>query len=61
MQDGGYDISGAKSGSSPNQETDVVIDEVRFTLTSVFVEAYEEEPTSAEWRVIARAMCATAP
>jgi len=57
----GYDISGGKSGFSPNDETDVVIDEIVPVSTAVFVDAVEEEPTSANWSVRATAICATAP
>jgi hypothetical protein len=62
----GFDVVGGKSGSSPNAETDVVVDEVspgHFGPSDhgVTVTAYEETPTSAEWAVRAIAICATAP
>lgn len=57
----GYDIAGAKSGSIPDQQADVVVDRIQSVGTFVAVEAYEEEPTSAEWSVSASAICATAP
>jgi hypothetical protein len=56
----GFDIFGAKSGTSPNQETDVMIDFVIPGSTSVTAAAYEDEPTSANWSVKAIAICATA-
>lgn len=57
----GYDIVGGKSGASPNQETDVVVEQITPFSSSVPVTAFEEEPTSADWSVIAIAICATAP
>ena len=57
----GYNIAGGKSGGSPNEETDIVIDAVEFGLTSVSVTANEEEPHSNSWVVTAFANCATAP
>jgi hypothetical protein len=60
----GYNINGGVSGNFPNQEADVVIDEMTPLFQAgqtVVVEAYEEEPTSANWSVIAFAVCATAP
>jgi hypothetical protein len=57
----GYDIAGAKSGSIPDQQADVVVDRIQSFDTFVAVEAYEEEPTSADWSVSASAICATAP
>jgi hypothetical protein len=56
----GFDILGAKSGTSPNQETDVMMDFVIPGSTSVTAAAYEDEPTSANWIVKAIAICATA-
>jgi hypothetical protein len=56
----GFDIFGGKSGDSPNQETDVVMDFVIPGSTSVIAAAYEDEPTSANWSVKAIAICATA-
>ena len=56
----GFDIFGAKSGTSPNQETDVMMDFVIPGSTSVTAAAYEDEPTSANWSVKAIAICATA-
>ncbi len=57
----GFDIFGAKSGSSPNALTDVVVDFVIPGSSSVLVAAYEEESISAAWHVKAIAICATAP
>jgi hypothetical protein len=54
----GYNISGGKTGAT---ETDVVLDEMAPHGTFVFAEAYEEEPTSANWNVTVYAICATAP
>jgi hypothetical protein len=49
-------------GNASGQEADVVMDDVyRFSETQVQVSAFEEEPTSANWAVIAQAFCATAP
>jgi len=56
----GFDIFGGKSGTSPNQETDVMMDFVIPGSTSVTAAAYEDEPTSANWSVKAIAICATA-
>jgi hypothetical protein len=57
----GYDISGGKSGVSPNTVTDVVVDQIQPFSTFVDVEAIEEEPTSRNWNVAAVAVCANAP
>jgi hypothetical protein len=57
----GYNISGGKSGLSPNEVTDVVITEITPFSRFVDVVAFEEEPTSANWFVTATAICATAP
>ena len=57
----GFDIFGAKTGSSPNVQTDVVIDFVIPGSSSVTVAAYEEETISTAWHVKAIAICATAP
>lgn len=57
----GYSISGGKSGSFPNVETDVVIDTLLPNDLFVTTIAFEQEPTSANWAVTARAICATAP
>jgi hypothetical protein len=38
-----------------------VVDRIQSFGTFVVVEAYEEEPTSADWSVSASAICATAP
>lgn len=57
----GYDIFGGKSGSHPNETTDVVVDQLLPSSTFLAVEAYEDEPTSANWHVIAFAMCANTP
>lgn len=56
----GGDILSGKTGSFPNQQTDVVIDQVFPGGTAVFVTAYEETPTSASWSVAAFAVCAKA-
>jgi hypothetical protein len=56
----GFDIFGGKSGTSPNQETDVMMDFVIPGSTSVVAAAYEDEATSANWSVKAIAICATA-
>jgi hypothetical protein len=57
----GYDIVGGTSSSWPNEEADVMIDEIlRPSSNAVLVHAYEEEPTSAYWWVEATAICATA-
>jgi hypothetical protein len=56
----GFDIFGAKSGTSPNQESDVMMDFVIPGSTSVTAAAYEDEPTSANWSVKAIAICAMA-
>jgi hypothetical protein len=61
----GADIIGGKSGTTPNSQTDVVIDTIRPTpaspSTAVGVTAYEETATNANWSVGAYAICATAP
>ena len=57
----GYNISGGKFGSHPNEQTNVVVNTLLPASTFVAVEAYEEEATSASWHVTAYAMCATAP
>ncbi len=58
----GYDIGGGKVGTQPNEETDVVIDQIFLNVpTQVFLDAYEEEPTNSSWQVSATAICATAP
>ena len=56
----GFDIFGGKSGSSPNQQTDVMMDFVIPGSTSVTAAAYEDEATGASWSVRAIAICATA-
>ena len=56
----GFDIFGGKSGSSPNQQTDVMMDFVIPGSSSVVAAAYEDEATSANWSVKAIAICATA-
>ena len=55
----GFDIFGGKSGTSPDQQTDVMMDFVIPGNTSVTAAAYEDEPTSANWSVKAIAVCAT--
>ena len=55
----GFDIFGGKSGTSPNQQTDVVMDFVIPGSTSVVAAAYENEATGANWSVKAIAICAT--
>jgi hypothetical protein len=57
----GYDTAGGKRGTGLNTQTDIVIDSVKAFSTSVTVEAFEEEPTTANWDVAAFAICATAP
>jgi hypothetical protein len=57
----GYNIIGGESGSVLNEETDVVIDSIIPTDTSVTVEAFEEEPTDANWSLFVTVICATAP
>ncbi len=57
----GYVIDGGKTGVAPNQETDVVVDDINPGLMIVSVTAYEEEPNSSNWSVGAIAFCATAP
>jgi hypothetical protein len=54
----GFAIDGGTSGTSPNEETNVVVNEIRPLLDRVTVEAYEEAPTSDTWRVTAYAVCA---
>jgi hypothetical protein len=56
----GFDIFGGKSGTSPDQKTNVVMDFVIPGSTSVAAAAYEDEATSANWSVKAIAICATA-
>jgi hypothetical protein len=56
----GFDIFGGKSGTSPDQQTDVMMDFVIPGSTSVTAAAYEDEATSANWSVKAIAICATA-
>jgi hypothetical protein len=56
----GYDVFGAKSGDSPNQTSDVVVDQVFAFSTSVQVLALEEDATSADWHIFADAICANA-
>jgi hypothetical protein len=55
----GFDVAGGKSGSFPNEEVDVVVDQVIPFTSSVSVQAYEDEPTNANWSVKAIAICAT--
>jgi hypothetical protein len=61
----GASISGGTSGTPPNEQTDVVITDITPTSALghplVFVEAYEESLTSADWRLIGYAICAIAP
>ena len=56
----GFDIFGGKSGTSPNQETEVMMDFVIPGGSSVTAAAYEDEATGADWSVKAIAICATA-
>jgi hypothetical protein len=58
----GFDVFGGKTGAAPNAQTDVVVDFVIPSSTSVTVAAYEHEgaTTSQAWRVKAIAICATA-
>ncbi len=60
----GFDIFGGKSGTAPDQETDVMIDFVIPGSTSVTAAAYEDrdgadETTNSIWSVKAIAICAT--
>jgi hypothetical protein len=55
----GYDIIGGKSGGFPNEQTDIVVDQITPGIASVFVQAYEDEPTDAVWAVRAYAICLT--
>ena len=63
----GFDIIGGRSGAFPNEQSDVVVDNAQpltpvATLpTQVFVLAYEETPTDANWSVRAIAICAQRP
>ena len=58
----GYDIAGGTSGSAPNELTDVVVVQAGLlAVNTVRVTALEEEPTSDNWFVRSRAICATAP
>jgi hypothetical protein len=57
----GYDLNGGTSGFPPNELTEVVIDRLEPSLSSVFVLANETDSTSANWSVTAYAMCAKAP
>jgi hypothetical protein len=56
-----YSITGGESGTFPNAEANVVIDTVNPSDLFVTTTALEEEPTSANWALVARAICATAP
>ena len=57
----GFDIVGGKSGTSPNTQTDVVVDGAVPNASTVGVEAYEERLMSEEWHVRAYAICAKVP
>jgi hypothetical protein len=57
----GFDIVQVGIGSHPNAQTDVVVDSVYPFSNAVSVSALEEESTSANWYVMAVAICATAP
>jgi hypothetical protein len=56
----GFYIFGGKTGTSPNQETNVMMDFVIPGSTSVVAAAYEDEATGANWSVKAIAICAMA-
>ena len=57
----GYDIAGGTSGSAPNELTDVVVVQAGLVaVNAARVTALEEEPTSDNWFVRSRAICATA-
>lgn len=64
----GYDVVGGKTAGTlfPNEEIDVIVDQVvpvfngLFNLWQVHVQAFEDQPTSASWSVIAYAFCANA-
>ncbi len=51
---------GGKTGDSPNELTNVVIERIvpGLSLTGVIVTAVEEEPTASPWQVTAYAICA---
>jgi hypothetical protein len=57
----GFHINGGKTGSYPDELTNVVIDTVFPSSTYVTVRAYEESSTTAIWSVTAYAICAKAP
>lgn len=58
----GYDFADDTSGSAPNEMTDVMVVQAGLiAVNSVRVTALEEEPTSDNWFVRSRAICATAP
>jgi hypothetical protein len=54
-----YNLSGAKTGSNPNVYTDVVLNSVFPDLSGrqIVFNAYEEEPTAADWTLIGEAIC----
>jgi hypothetical protein len=53
------DIFGGKVGSSPDHQTDVMLDFVIPGSIGVTAAAYEDEATAATWSVKAIAICAT--
>jgi hypothetical protein len=57
----GYAIDGGTTGTHPTAESDVVINAIYLSDTSVQVSAVEDEPTSANWSLTAVASYATAP
>ncbi|WP_219974628.1 hypothetical protein [Rubrobacter xylanophilus] len=68
LVDSGYDMSGGKSGTFPNDaQSDLVVDVILPTLdsnglpTGVLMEAYEITPTSDTWNITVYGVCARAP
>ena len=68
LVDSGYDMSGGKSGTFPNDgHSDLVVDVILPTLnsnglpTGVLMEAYEISPTTAPWNITVYGVCARAP
>ena len=55
----GYFVGNGTTGSIPNVQTDISVTNVDPDEDSVYVSAYEEEPTSEAWTLSARAICAT--
>jgi hypothetical protein len=59
----GGSVDGGKRGGFPNAQTDIVVQDIFPSENGSYVsaQAYEEDPTSANWSVYAIAICATAP